>query len=197
MHWSSVVFLYLSRWVVWGRQQTRGASPRQTFATVMQIEFRNSAKKLRWHCWSPDYFQVRVICDIEAIVEKWPGPRLLPSKSPALTHQHILSFTFCLPNHITTPWHCTDCRSVTHASRHRNVIVIISIYSSMSDSRLNLNWLTPSDLPSSRATTKPQPFFTEHLFLFYFIYGPLFCVRLFISFSFAVIFLLSRFPPRE
>lgn len=43
-----------------------------------------------------------------------------------------------------------------HANRHHNVIIIISLYSSMNDSRLNLNWLTHSDLPSSRASTKQK-----------------------------------------
>lgn len=57
------------------------------------------------------------------------------------------------------------------ANRHRNVIIITSLYSSMNDSRLDLNWRTRFDLPSLWASTKQDQLclFTEHLFFTPFI----------------------------
>jgi len=108
------------------------------------------------------------------------------------THTHSpspLSFSFA--NHIIILYHCTACWSVMHASRHRNVIVIISLYSSMNDSRLNLNWLTRSDLPSSRASTKQKLLWLLRSVYSYYLYSissALFYFKLF----FLLVFLISH-----
>lgn len=131
-----------------------------------------------------DYLLSHVICYIKArhcCVMNWQPTAALQKKEKTQTqtgHRRCASLFYLLfANHAIIQRHC-------RSRRRRNVIIIMSLYSSVNDGRLNLNRQADSDLPSSRAPTKQKPFFFENISLYSF-YGPLFYFQLFNFFFFS------------